>query len=110
MSSDDPRTLEAIRKIKLILSECDLVGYLAVISPERAHWVYHLDASWCALSIDDAGMARLRAKRSDFKTEEQHHRVIELTAHAIYQGRDLAAQQFEKMQILIKLLESVISP
>ena len=106
----DIRTLEAIEKIKAVLAEYDLVGFLAVISPERAHWVYHVDASWSALSIDaKTGVARVRAVRSDFKTAKQHRTVLTLTAHAIYQGRDLAAQQHANMSALIAMLEEQLS-
>lgn len=105
-SPPDPKTLEAIEKIKTILLEHDLVGFFSVVSPERAHWLYHLDASWCALSLDrQTRQARIRAKRADFKTEAAHRRVLELTAHAIHQGRDLGVKQYADMQKLVDLLE-----
>ena len=105
----DKRTVEAITKIRAILREYDLVGFLAIISPDRAHWCHHVDASWSALYIGDDGKAQVRAKRADFKTSEEHKRVVELTAHIIYSGRDLATQQFLAMDALVKMLEQHLS-
>lgn len=106
----DARTLEAIRKIRAVLTEYDLFAAMTVISPERAHWLYHTDASWSVLSLDQqTGQGRVRAKRADFKTSEAHRRVIDLTCHAIYQCRDLGHQQVRDMTMLIQMLEGQLN-
>jgi hypothetical protein len=101
----DPRTVEALEKIQAILREHDLWAALIVVSPERAHWLYHFDPSWSCLHLDRAtGAARIRAKRADFATPEQHQRVIELTTGAIASTRDFGAKQSSECGQLYALL------
>lgn len=101
----EARTLEAIEKMKAILREYDLWAALTVIDEERVHFAYHVDPSWSCLYINDStGEARIRAKKADFATPEQHARVIRATAGAIIGTKDLAAQQFAQMESLQKLV------
>lgn len=105
----DPKTLEAIDKIRAILREYDLWACLMLISEERAHWLYHVDPSWSCLNIDGTtGKAHIRARVEDFKTPEMHHHVLEQTVGAIMSTRDLAAQTFSHMDKLKALLEEKI--
>ncbi len=104
-SPPDPRTLEAIRKIRDILTEYDLAGAMTVISPERAHWVYHLGASWSGLHIDSENrQATVRIRRRDFKTDGEYNRVLELTEHIIFQGIDLGVRILSDMRVLAEAL------
>lgn len=104
--SKDPRTVEAIEKIKAILREYDLWASFVVVSVERVHWLYHFDPSWSCLHIDSAtGEAHIKAKRADFATVQQHQRVIELTAGAIASTRDFGAKQAVDAGMLYELLE-----
>jgi hypothetical protein len=103
----DPKTVEAIDKIKAILREHDLWAAFIVVSPERVHWVYHFEPSWSCLHFDpETGKAHIRAKRADFATAEQHKRVIELTTGAIACTRDFGSKQNSDARSLYKLLES----
>lgn len=101
----DPRTVEALEKIKAVLREHDLFAALTVVSVERMHWLYHTEPSWSCLTIDPAtGAARIRAKAADFATPEQHHKVVELTTGAIACCRDQGAIQFTQFSQLYDML------
>jgi len=101
----DARTVEALEKIKAILREYDLWAAFVVVSAERVHWLYDFDPSWSCLHFDSkTGAARIRAKRADFATPEQHQRVVELTAGAIASTRDFGAKQFKDADRLYELL------
>lgn len=102
----DVKTVEAIEKIKTILREYDLWASFIVVSAERVHWLYHFNPSWSCLHLDPAtGHARIRAKRADFATAEQHRRVLELTTGAIAATRDFGAKQCSDADTLHKMLE-----
>lgn len=102
----DVRTVEALEKIKAILREHDLWSAFVVVSAERVHWLYHFEPSWSCLSFNpETGEARIRAKRADFVTPEQQHRVVEQTTGAIAATRDFGAKQFRDAETLYALLE-----
>ncbi len=101
----DPRTVEALEKIKAILREYDLWAALTVVSAERVHWLYHFEPSWSCLHFNPAtGEARIRAKRADFATPEQQQLVVQQTTGAIASTRDAGAKQFSDMESLYELL------
>src|SRR5258708_34199237 len=101
----DPRTVEALEKIKAILREYDLWAAFVVVSAERAHWLYHFEPSWSCLHFDsETGRAHIKAKRADFATLEQQRRVVELTTGAIASTRDFGAKQFGDLDRLYELL------
>jgi len=105
--SKDPKTIEAIDKIKAILIEYDLWGAITVSSAERSHWLYHVDASWSCLSFDpETGAARIKAKKADFASPEGQHYVVQQTTGAIFNTRDYAAMLFSHMDTMAKLLET----
>lgn len=102
----DVKTVEAIEKIKAILREHDLWASFIVVSQERVHWLYHFDPSWSCLHLDPkTGHARIRAKRADFATPEQHKRVIEQTTGAIAATRDFGSKQFLDAEMLYAMLQ-----
>lgn len=102
----DVGTVEALEKIKAILREHDLWAAFIVVSAERVHWLYHFEPSWSCLHFNpESGEARIRAKRADFATPEQHHKVIELTTGAIAATRDFGAKQFKDAETLYGILE-----
>lgn len=104
--SKDIKTLEALEKIKAILTEYDLWALLTVCSTERAHWVYHVDASWSCLAFDpETGHARMKAIGKDFSTSQGHKYVLDQTIGAIFSSRDFAAMMFDHMDKLAKMLE-----
>lgn len=101
----DVRTVEALEKIKAILREHDLWAAFIVVSVERVHWLYHFDPSWSCLHFNpETSEARIRAKRADFATPEQHQRVVELTTGAIASTRDFGAKQFKDAETLYEML------
>lgn len=93
--SEYQRTLEAIDEIEAVLRKHDLVGYCTIVSASRAHWLYHVDALWSCMSLNqDTNEVRVKLDPREFKSDAEAERVANATAHAIMQGRDLAAQQF----------------
>jgi hypothetical protein len=101
----DARTVEALEKIKAILREHDLWAAFVVVSAERVHWLYHFEPSWSCLHFNpETGEARIKAKRADFATPEQHQRVVELTTGAIVSTRDFGAKQFNDAEQLYEKL------
>jgi hypothetical protein len=102
----DPQTLEAIDKIRAILTEYDLWGCVTVSSASRTHWLYHFDPSWSCLHFDpQTGAARIRAKRADFQSAAGQHYVVEQTVGAIFNTRDYAAMLFQHMDKMAELLD-----
>jgi len=103
---DDPRTLEALDKIRAILAEHDLWGVVSVCDTKRTHWLYQFAPSWSCLDFDpDTGKVRIRAKRADFASKEGHHYVVENTVGAVFNTRDFAAMLFGQMNALVVILE-----
>lgn len=101
----DPKTLEAIDKIRAILTEYDLWGCLSVCSTLRTHWAYHFEPSWSCLHFDpETGAARIRAKRADFQSAAGQHYVVQQTVGAIFNTRDYAAMLFKHMDMMAELL------
>lgn len=104
--TSDPKTVEALEKIRRILREHDLWAAVIAISAERMHWLYHFDPSWSCVSFDPrTGEVRMRAKRADFKTAEQHQRVIDLTTGAIISTRDAGAKMFKDLDSLFEVVK-----
>ena len=101
----DPRTVDAIEKIRAILREHDLWAGFVVVSPERVHWVYHFEPSWSCLHFNaKTGETRIRAKQADFATAEQHRAVTELTVGAIASTRDFGKKMYVDAGTLYDLL------
>lgn len=90
MSIEDPKGTALVEELEKRIRDAGLAGYVVVISPERSHWRYVLDAPWTALSYDrKTGQLRLRLKSREFRTGEQARRTLELTLHVVLQFRDL---------------------
>lgn len=101
----DPNAVAALEKIKAILREHDLWAAVVLVSEQRVHWFYHFEPSWSALHFNPAtGEARVRAKRADFATPEEHKRVVELTIGAIASTRDFSAKQFSDASTIYEML------
>lgn len=102
----DTKTVEALEKIKTILREADLWAGIVLVSEERVHWLYHFEPSWSCLHFNPAtGEARIKAKRADFATAEQHSRIINKTIGAIASTRDFGAKQASDMGLLYGVIE-----
>lgn len=102
----DPKALEAVAKIRAILTEYDLWGVIGVGSTERFHWTFHVDPSWSCMHINEkTGAVRVRAKRADFATAEDHKHVISNTIGAINSTRDWGVLVFEQMEQIAQLLK-----
>lgn len=101
----DPKTVEALEKIKAILREYDLWAAITVVSERRSHWLYHVDPSWSCMSFEpNSGAVRIRAKRADFNSQAQFERVLNLTTGAIACTRDFGAKMFTDGETLYGLL------
>jgi hypothetical protein len=102
----DPKALEAVAKIRAILTEYDLWGVIGVGSTERFHWTFHVDPSWSCIYINqETGEVRIRAKRADFASADDHKHVISNTVGALNSTRDYAALLFEQMDRLVEVMK-----
>jgi len=76
-----------------VLKKYDMAGAVTVISKERAAFKYHFPTWSVAQLYEDTGGGvgvRLRSKAADFQSREEQHKANELTAHIVYQMRDVA--------------------
>lgn len=90
MSNDISR--DAMAEIIGVLKKYDLAGAVTIVSKERAAFKYHFP-TWSAAQICEASAGisiRLSPKREDYVSREEQRKVAELTAHIIYQMRDVA--------------------
>lgn len=89
----------AFREIRHVLRKHKLAGCAFIVSDARAFWVYEFPA-WCALTYEqtpEGQRLRLRARRNEFDTDEAANKHAELTAHVVFQMRDLSAATFDAM-------------
>ena len=90
----DKRYWECMAEVIGVLKKYDMAGAVTVISKERAAFKYHFPTWSVAQLHEDTGGGvgvRLRSKASDFPNREAQHKANELTAHIVYQMRDIAA-------------------
>lgn len=102
----DPKALEAIEKIRAILTEYDLWGVIGVGSTERFHWSFHVDPSWSCIYINkETGEVRIRAKRAEFASDADFKHVMTNTIGTLNSTRDYSVLLFEQMNVIIKTME-----
>lgn len=102
----DPKALEAIEKIRAILTDADLWGVIGIGSTERFHWTFHVDPSWSCIHINqETGEVRIRAKRKDFATAKDHRHVIDNTVSVINSTRDYAVLLFNQMSSIVDAMQ-----
>lgn len=101
----DPNIQQAMDEIEAILRRHDLGGVAFLVSPSHSHYHYFLSPSWSCAYFTQEGELRVKALIADFKTPAQQHKVVESTAHMVYQIRDLNALSFTHMGKIIDLLE-----
>lgn len=84
---------ECMAEIIGVLKKYDMAGAVTVISKERAAFKYHFPTWSVAQLHEDTGGGvgvRLRSKAADFPSKKAQHKANELTAHIVYQMRDIA--------------------
>jgi hypothetical protein len=88
---------ECIAEIMGVLKKYDMAGAITVISKERAAFRYHFP-SWSVVRLQEApdgGLAvRIKSKAADFPSREAQHKANELSAHIVYQMRDVATNTY----------------
>lgn len=97
MSDEEPTTEAVAERERLskiadelqeVLKKHDVMGYCVIASTDRVNWLLWPNASWSCLHIDEQTLqARMRAKRADFKTPEQHEAVVHQTVTATFGSR-----------------------
>ena len=91
--ADDKRYWECMAEIIDVLKKYDMAGAVSVISKERAAFKYHFP-TWSVAQLHEAtggGVGvRLRSKAADFPSPEAQRKANELTAHIVFQMRDIA--------------------
>jgi hypothetical protein len=88
---------ECIAEIMGVLKKHDMAGAITVISKERAAFRYHFP-TWSVVRLQEApdgGLAvRIKSKLADFPSREAQNTANELSAHIVYQMRDIATNTF----------------
>lgn len=100
--TDDKRYRECMAEIVSVLHKYDMAGAVTVVSKERAMFKYHFPTWSCILLGEDN--IRFRSKREDYPSKEAQRHATELSAHIIMQMRDVAAQTFDTMERIHKML------
>jgi hypothetical protein len=88
---------ECIAEIMGVLKKHDMAGAITVISKERAAFRYHFP-TWSVVKLQEApdgGLAvRIKSKAADFASREAQNTANELSAHIVYQMRDIATNTY----------------
>lgn len=88
---------ECLAEILGVLKKYDMAGAITVISKERAAFRYHFP-TWSVVQLQEApdgGVGvRIRSKAADFPSREAQQRANELSAHIVYQMRDIATNTY----------------
>jgi hypothetical protein len=88
---------ECIAEIMGVLKKHDMAGAITVISKERAAFRYHFP-TWSVVKLQEApdgGLAvRIKSKAADFPSREAQNTANELSAHIVYQTRDIAMNTY----------------
>ena len=88
---------ECVAEIMGVLKKYDMAGAITVISKERAAFRYHFP-TWSVVKLQEApdgGLGvRIKSKATDFPSREAQHKANELSAHIVYQMRDIAMNTY----------------
>ena len=88
---------ECIAEIMGVLKKHDMAGAITVISKERAAFRYHFP-TWSVVKLQEApdgGLAvRIKSKAADFPSRAAQNTANELSAHIVYQMRDIATNTY----------------
>ncbi len=95
---------ECIAEIIGVLKRYDMAGAITVISKERAAFRYHFP-TWSVVKLQEApdgGLAvRIKSKAADFPSREAQNTANELSAHIVYQMRDIATNTYGMCSMVI---------
>lgn len=100
---DDKRYRECVAEIVGVLQKYDMAGAVHIVCKERAMWRYHFP-TWGVIKVNDIGI-RFHSKREDFPSLEAQRQAVELSAHIVFQLRDMAALTFGQMDKIAKMIE-----
>jgi hypothetical protein len=95
---------ECMAEIVGVLKKYDMAGVVHVVSKERSMWKYHMP-TWGVIKLIDGGI-HIYSKREDFPSLEAQKEATELSAHVVFQLRDLAALEFKHFDGVCKAFES----
>jgi hypothetical protein len=101
----DPKLKTAMAEIFTILKRHDLGGTVTLVSPTHSEFRVREDPSWSCCTIENESEVRFQARRADFKTKEEWHRTIQLTAHLVAQIRDFAGVTFKAFDVMYNELD-----
>lgn len=101
---------ECIAEIMGVLKKYDMAGAITVISKERAAFRYHFP-TWSIVKLHEAmdgGLGvRIRSKAADFSSREAQQKANELSAHIIYQMRDIATNTYGMCSMVAEKMNAV---
>lgn len=101
--SYDPKLRKFIRKEVKNFEKADFAGYIVAIS--KTHAEFRMTSpKWGVIRIN-GDEVRFTSKREDFKSKEDQLEANELSAHILYQLRDILALGFDFIDKMIAGLE-----
>lgn len=101
--SYDPKLKEAAKKIKAILDEYQIVGFIQLMSETNAEYLNHLQ-DWTGILYKGDGEFRIRVKTKEIGKKEAR-RIIENATHVIRSLSRISALNFEFAEHLLNLFE-----
>ena len=115
-ASEDPefkqqqaRLKIAMEKIRAVLKEYDLMGYIIIQDTQAAEFLLHVQASWSVASIEERfGLheIRFRALREQFASVLEQKRCVEATAGAFFcLAHNLEMHRQSYVQLIAMLAE-----
>lgn len=104
----DPKLKEAMAELAGIMKKHDITGSCIMISETHSEIRHFFESSWSSLTMEEVGDGvgvRIRITKADFPDKEVRRQKAELSAHVIYQLRDLHGASFMASDSLCKELE-----
>lgn len=98
----DPVCKEAMAEIVAILRKHDLGASVHLVSPSHSEFLVEFP-TWSAAQLE--GEQGVRIRTTHLPDQEAKKRMAELTAHLVFQLRDLAAQDLHVFEQLIAVLK-----
>lgn len=105
----DPRLQAAMSEILGVFKKYDIGGHVTLVSKTHAQYAFVFDPSWSAIKPRGDVGVRLRATAEDFGGDKAaRNKAIELSAHLLFQVRDMSLQSARQCQSLIEPLQAIV--
>lgn len=100
-----PKLIAAARELEEVLHKHELMGMVFFASQERGGFVLHLSPPWSCVFMNGDEI-RIRAKREDFKTQDEQAKVITDAMHGMGTMLSSSRKVFEGVEGLMMMVRS----